>query len=764
MTGVAIRRVAVEVRGTVQGVGYRPFVATLARRLGLAGDVANVGGRVVLDVEGAPSEVAALLVALTAEAPAAARITAVEARDAPPRHVVGFHVRPSTDDDGPAFVAADRAPCAACEREVDDPTARRHGYPFATCNACGPRWTVITGAPYERARTTMAELPPCAACRAELADPGGRHFLAETIACPACGPRLLWEGPGGESTDGDPIRRAVAALRAGAIVAVKGVGGYHLACDARDASAVGRLRAGKARDAKPFAVLVTDEEAAGALAHLDPVERETLRGPARPIVLARRRDEANPLAPQVAPDSPWLGLLLPPSLLHRALARAFGGPLVLTSGNRSDEPMPIDAGAARERLAGIADAFLHHDRAIVLRVDDSVVRVVNGAVVLLRRARGIAPEPIRLPIPVPEPVLALGGDLKAAFAVAIGDLALVSHHLGDLGDVETTTDLERAIEHVERLLGARPRIVAHDLHPDQESTRLATALAAQRGGRVVPTAHHHAHVASCLADAGRDEPVIGVALDGLGLGPDGTWWGGEILVGDVARLERVAHLRPVAVPGGDAASRAPWRVAVAHLLDADLPTGRLARFAPAADIRRVEELVRAGRAPAASSTGRLFDAVACLVGLRGTCSFEGQAAIALEGAAVGSDDRGAHPLPLRAVAVRDTTRWEIDSRPLIRAVVDDVDAGVAVGAIAARFHRGLTHAIVEVAERVRAGGGPSTVALAGGVFANAVLLSACEEVLVRRGFAVLRPARVPPNDGGLALGQLHLVAARTRGA
>ena len=394
------------------------------------------------------------------------------------------------------------------------------------------------------------------------------------------------------------------------------------------------------------------------------------------------------------------------------------------------------------------------------RVDDSVVRVVGGRPLVLRRARGLAPTPIRLPIALSEPILAVGGDLKGALAVGVGDLALVSHHLGDLGDVDATADLERCLDHVERLLGVRPRIVAHDLHPDQESTRLALAIAAARGGRPVAVGHHHAHVASCLADAGRDGPVIGVALDGLGLGPDGGLWGGEILVGSADRVERVAHLRPVALPGGDAASRAPWRVATAHLIDAGLPTDRVAHHAAPDQRTIVEAMVRAGRAPVASSTGRLFDAVACLAGLRGVSSYEGQAAIELEGAAAGSDDPGAYRFELTAGEPGGPT--VLDTRPVVRAVVADADAGVPAGAIAARFHRGLADAITAIAVQIRARGGPATVALGGGVFANAVLVAACEERLARRGFEVLRPTRVPPNDGGLALGQLHVAAARAR--
>lgn len=755
---MGVRRVAVAVEGTVQGVGYRPFVVELARRLQLAGDVTNVGGGVRIDAQGTPEAIAELLRRLVADAPAAARVTEVRVHDETPRPVAGFVVRPSAEAAGPAFVAPDRGPCAACVAELADRDGRRWGYPFGSCNACGPRWTVVTSAPYARARTTMARFLPCARCREEHEDPGGRHFLAETIACPSCGPRLCWESDDADDRPADALARAVSALRAGAIVAVKGVGGYHLACDAADEGVVTRLRARKGRDAKPFAVLVADRDAAARLADLDATEREVLAGPTRPIVLVRRHAGPSAIAPAVAPGTPWLGILLPPSLLHLLLARAFGGALVLTSGNRSDEPMPVDASTARARLSGIADGFLHHDRPIVQRVDDSVVRVVRGRPLVLRRARGLAPEAIRLHRPLVEPILAVGGDLKGAFAVGVGDRAVVSHHLGDLGDVDATTDLERCLAHVERLLGVRPRIVAHDLHPDQESTRLALAIAAARGGRAIAVPHHHAHVAACLADAGRDEPIIGVALDGLGLGADGGLWGGEILVGTAGRLARAAHLRPVALPGGDAAARAPWRVAIAHLIDAGLATDRVATHAPPRERALVEALVRAGRAPLASSAGRLFDVVACLAGLRATCSYEGQAAIELEGAAAGSDERGAYPFDIEPGRGGNPT--VIDTRSVVRSVAADVDAGLDGGAIAARFHHGLADAITAVASRIRDGGGPATVALGGGVFANAILLAACEDRLSRHGFEVLRPTRVPPNDGGLALGQLAVAAAR----
>ncbi len=759
---VAVRRLAIEVRGVVQGVGYRPFVVALARRLGLAGDVANVGGRVDIDVEGESDAVDEFIDALSKGAPAAAQVREVSTEPRSPGARRGFTVRASTEQAGAAFVTPDRAACAACARDLEDPASRRHGYPFAACNACGPRWTVVLGAPYARARTTMAPFPPCAACARDLEDATGRHFLAEATACADCGPRLRFTGATAVGAPDGPLERATAAVRSGLVVAIKGVGGYHLACDAADAAVVARLRERKARDAKPFAVLVADLEAAAALARLDDDERRELESPMRPIVLVRRRDGA-PLADEVAPRSPWVGLLLPPSLLHLALVRAVARPIVLTSGNRGGEPMAIDEASAVERLGDVADAFLHHDRGIAVRVDDSVVRVVRGKTLPVRRGRGLAPAPIRLRDAVAEPILALGGDFKGAFAIAVGEMALVSHHVGDLGDVDATLDLERCLEHVERLLGVRPRIVAHDLHPDYASTHLAHELAARRGGRTVAVAHHHAHVASCLADAGHAGPVIGFAFDGVGLGVDGTAWGGEVLVGDARHVDRVAHLRAVALPGGDAAARAPWRAALAHLVDAGVSTARLAGLAPPGDRELLERAVRAGvGAPRATSMGRLFDAVACLSGQRALTSYDGQAAMELEGAAACSDATGAYTFDVTGRT--NDGPDEIDARPVVRAVAADVDAGEGKGAIALRFHRALADAVTTVAVRVRERGGPSVVALGGGVFVNAVLVAACEERLERHGFTVLRPRRVPPNDGGLALGQLLIAAARTGGA
>ncbi len=752
-----------EVRGVVQGVGFRPFVHRLARRHGLAGLVRNDPGGVWIEVEGPVESLDAFAAELLTAAPPRARVDACRSVPLDVTRQAGFQIVASdAKAGGPIVVAPDVATCPACLAELDDPSARRHRYPFTNCADCGPRLTIVVAAPYDRTRTTMAAFTMCPACRAEYGDPEDRRFHAEPIACPACGPRVRLATPAGERLGvPDPIARAAELLAAGRILAVKGVGGYHLACDAAREDVVAELRRRKRRDARPFAILVADLAAAERVAVLTDAERALLDGPEHPIVLALRRPGAA-VAPNVAGESPRLGVLLPYAPLHHLLARAFGpGPIVLTSGNRSDEPIQHEDEAARAVLGTIADAFLVHDRPIHLRCDDSVTTVVAGAPLPLRRSRGWAPAPIRLPRPCPRPILALGAHLKATFALGRGDQAILSHHLGDLDELAVLEAYAEAIAHYERLFGVSPALLVHDLHPDAGGTRYALERARRDGLPCLAIQHHEAHVASCLVDAGEDGPVLGVAFDGLGLGSDGTIWGGKVFAGGLDGLVRAAHLRTVPMPGGDAAIREPWRMAAAHLLAAGAPLDVLAAsLEPRALATTVRQVERGVNAPATSSMGRLFDAVAAIAGLRSVVEYEAQAAVELQWAAERATPDGAlYDFRLDDPAAAGTP-VQIDVAPLVRGVLGDRERGVPVETIARRFHDTVVEIVRAVAIDLRARHGLATVALTGGVFSNALLLAECARRLSEAGFRVLRHQRLPPNDGGLAVGQLALAAAR----
>jgi len=759
----------VVVVGIVQGVGFRPFVARTASALGLSGYVKNVGGNVEISAEGPRRGLDALVRALQASAPAAAVVREVRVCPGEPTGVEGFTVLEGAPQATAASIGADRATCAACFAEHDDPGARRFDYPFVGCTDCGPRLTTVTSAPYERSRTTLASFPPCTACVLEARTPTSRYFAAENVACPACGPRLLFRRAG-DSTSIDATARAIECLRRGEIGAVKGVGGYHLVCDATDDAAVRRLRKRKHREEKPLAVVVETLVDAARIVTLDAKERELLGSPGRPIVLARRitsaraaagTEGAAAIADAVAPGSPLLGVMLPYTPTMRALARAVGRPLVYTSANRSDAPMVIDAAVAEETLASVADFFLHHDRPIAVRADDSVVRVVGGAPLFIRRGRGFAPT--IMPLHAHEEcgaVLALGAELKSTFSWSEGSYATVSEHLGDLGALESEEVLERAVAHHLGLASMTPTVIAHDLHPDLATTRVAAVIARRTGATCVPVQHHHAHFAAALTDANIDEPALGVVFDGLGYGEDGAFWGGEFLLGSAARSTRFAHLRYVPMPGADRAAREPWRMALAHLLDAGLPTARLERFASKTAIEIVgRATVRGVASPLTSSVGRLFDAIAALVGLRGHVAFEAQAAIELEHAA----SRSGADSPFSYDVVGADGAYVVDTRRLIRDVTFAVDDGIETNVISARFHATLAHVIAEVAERAREQFAIRTIALSGGVFMNAVLLERSFAVLEELGFHVHRPTTLPPNDASISLGQIAHVFASRRG-
>jgi hydrogenase maturation protein HypF len=778
----SIVRAAVRVEGVVQGVGFRPFVYSLATRLGLAGWVGNDVDGVFAEVEGPAAGVREFLGLLETGAPPLARVDRVTATTMSPNGASGFSIAPS-DPTGRrrALVAADSATCGDCLAELVDPADRRFGYPFINCTNCGPRFTIVTGVPYDRPLTTMASFVMCGACAAEYHDPADRRFHAQPVCCPACGPRLrLLDASGAEidcgpgvtgrgtaggpgaaaepETGGGPLAEAAWRLAHGQVVAVKGLGGYHLAVDAVSEAAASALRARKHREDKPFALMAAGVAAARELGEVDEVGEALLTSARRPVVLLPRRAGA-PVAEAVAPGNRQLGIMLPYTPLHHLLLREVGRPIVLTSGNVSDEPIAYTDADALERLAGIADAFLTHDRAIHIRTDDSVVRPVRGRATLLRRSRGYAPEPLTVTAGFPRPVLACGAELKNTFCLAARSRAFVSHHIGDLENYETLRSFTEGIGHFRRLFDTEPEVVAHDLHPEYLSTKYALDLA---GIDLVGVQHHHAHIASCLADNDEQGPVIGVAFDGTGYGSDGTIWGGEFLLADLAGFERAGHLDPVPMPGGAAAIRQPWRMAAAYLDAAyggSLPAGLAVAERNAGQWADVVALARRGvNAPATSSAGRLFDAVAALLGVRDAINYEGQAAIELEQWADPSES-GAYPVTAEACAAGPVL---VRGTDLVRAAAEDLVAGTAPAVVAARFHRGVAAAIARVCLLLRERSGLGTVALSGGVFQNLLLLGQVVDLLEAAGFRVLTHARIPPNDGGISLGQAVVAAARDR--
>ncbi|MHA6623204.1 carbamoyltransferase HypF [Pseudonocardia sp. DLS-67] len=751
-----IVRSRIRVSGIVQGVGFRPFVHGTALRLGLAGFVGNDEAGVVIEAEGREEAVAELVAVLRERPPPLACVTAVNAEPVAPCGGTGFGITASAVNGRlAALVAADTATCADCVAELRDPGDRRYRHPFVTCTNCGPRFTIVTGVPYDRPATTMAGFPMCPACAAEYHDPADRRFHAQPICCPDCGPTLRFTGGGG-----DPVRAAAAALRDGAVLAVKGLGGYHLAALAADEAAVAALRARKHREDKPFAVLVPGLAGARALAAVGPGEAAELTSRRAPIVLLRRRPDA-PLAAAVAPGNDHVGVLLPYTPLHHLLLDDVAAPIVLTSGNVSDEPIAHRDDDAMGRLAGIADAFLTHDRPIRTRADDSVVRVVGGRPYPVRRSRGYAPEPIALAVTAERPVLGCGAELKNTFCVLRGSEAFVSHHIGDLENAETLAAYTDGIAHLQQLLDAAPLLLAHDLHPEYLSTKYAFARAeADPRVELVGVQHHHAHLAGCLAENGEPGPVIGLACDGLGYGTDGTLWGGEVLDVALTGFRRLAHLEPVTLPGGATAIREPWRTAAAWLRATGLTGAGLAvAQRNAGRWQQVERLLDAGRSgalhqPVTTSVGRLFDAVAALAGVRDTVTYEGQAAIELEQRAAAVPACEGYPARVEGGLIR--------AGDLVTAVVADLRRDAPVPLVAARFHEGLADVLARAAVEAAGAAGRDTVALSGGVFQNVRLLEGVTGRLRDAGLRALVHSRLPCNDGGIALGQVA-VAATSRG-
>jgi hydrogenase maturation protein HypF len=750
-------RTAIRVEGIVQGVGFRPFVYTLATGLGLSGFVGNDVDGVFVEVEGPSAAVTEFLRQLERDPPPLARIERVTATAVTPRGETSFAIAASGpvwgSDPRRALVSADSATCADCLRELTDPADRRFGYPFINCTNCGPRFTIVRDVPYDRPFTTMAPFAMCPACAAEYHDPADRRFHAQPTCCPACGPRLALHDNAGIPLPGDPLTRAAELLGAGQILAVKGLGGYHLAADARDRAAVAALRARKHREDKPFAVLAADLAEAERLGEVDPAAAALLTGPGRPIVLLPRRPDAD-VAPAAAPGNRYLGVMLPYTPLHHLLVRALARPMVLTSGNVSDEPIAYRDDDALARLGPMADAFLAHDRAIHIRTDDSVARTFRGRPMPIRRSRGYVPEPVPVDGGFPRPVLACGAELKNTFCLAKDHHAFVSHHIGDLENAETLSSFTEGIGHFRRLFDIDPRVVAHDLHPEYLSTKYALDL---DGVDLLGVQHHHAHIASCLADNGAEGPVIGVAFDGTGYGPDGTIWGGEFLVAGLAGFERGGHLAQVPLPGGAAAIRQPWRMAAAYL-GAEAPDRLDVRTRHQDRWAAVVAMAAKGvNAPLTSSAGRLFDAAAAILGVRDEINYEGQAAIELEQLADPGETR-AYPAGVRV----GEGPFQACGADLLHALLDDLTNGVPAPVIAARFHHGVAALIEHGCLHMRDQHGLATVALSGGVFQNMLLLNAAATRLEARGFRVLVHSRVPCNDGGISLGQAVIAAARDR--
>ncbi len=760
----AVTACRVQVRGIVQGVGFRPFIFKLAEEGRLVGHVANTSAGVQIHVEGAPERIEAFIGAIKAQAPPLAQITAVDSRPASPGNYTDFKIIPSRPEAGrSALISPDVSICADCLGELRDPQDRRHAYPFINCTNCGPRYTIIEDVPYDRPKTSMRHFQMCSPCQAEYDNPRDRRFHAQPNACEDCGPQVQLEDGGG----GDPLRGGAAIsetarrLSQGQIIAIKGLGGYHLAVDATSNAAVKRLRRRKQREEKPLALMAPDLETIRTFAHIDPDEREVLTSPQRPIVLLRKRAK-HTIATAVSPRNAWFGVMLPYTPLHYLLLAHDFTALVMTSGNLSEEPIAISDADARQRLSPIADALLSHDREIYLRCDDSIVRKTKGITRFLRRSRGYVPVPVFLRRRQPA-VLACGAELKNTVCLLKENRAFVSQHIGDLENLSTYAYFQATIDHLQRILDITPQVIACDLHPDYMSTRYAR----ERGDLpLIQVQHHHAHIVSAMAENHLEGRVIGLAFDGTGYGTDGTIWGGEVLIAEAGGFERAAYLAPVPMPGGAAAIRSPWRMAVSYLAhafeeryrDLDIP------FLQSIDRKQADVLVTMGRkrinAPLTSSLGRLFDGVAALLGLRHQVAFEGQAAMELEMTASHGETKAYayHWQP-----IGNSRRVEVAS--IIEGVVADLADGIPAPQISSRFHATLTALFSTLCGEIRQASGLDRVVMSGGAFQNVLLSTALAHELERQGVKVYTQRLVPPNDGGISLGQAVAAAAMwARGA
>lgn len=750
----------IHVDGVVQGVGFRPFIYGLAIRYELVGWVLNSSSGVDIEVEGDAGALEAFQAAIMAEAPRLARIDRVTTSPIPLNGGEdAFVIRHSETDSGTSFISPDVATCPDCLAEIFDPGNRRYRYPFTNCTNCGPRYTIIQEMPYDRPMTTMGQFVMCADCQAEYDDPLNRRFHAQPNACPVCGPQVELVAPDAGASaagaDGDDLFRSAALLKAGYILAVKGLGGFHLACDATNQEAVSRLRTRKDRPDKPFAVMMStmDEVRAHCLVNED--EEALLAGVSAPVVLLYRRPDST-IAEAVAPDNPMLGVMLPYTPLHHILLHDVGRPLVMTSGNLSQMPIITGNDEAQSKLSHIADAFLLHNRDIHMRCDDAVWWVdrfageEDAARQPLRRSRGDAPYPVRLPWQAERPILAVGAEMKNTFCLLRDSDAFLSQHIGEVDSLESLAYFREALAHLEAVFKVEPQIIAHDLHPGYLTTRLAQELAAERGLSLTAIQHHHAHIVSCLAEHGRAERVIGIALDGTGYGTDGAIWGGEILAADPGSFERIGHFEYLPLPGGEAAIRRPYRIAWGYLFETlgeipNLPT--LADFPEKEREIVTRQVERRLNTPLTSSCGRLFDAVSALLGICPVTTFEAQAAIALELAAREANLATAKPLPFKLAD------GVIRVGGVFAALVDGLRGGRAISEMAADFHVTLAEMMTQTAGEARDRTGLETVALSGGVFQNRLVLRLVRERLREAGFEVLTHRQVPANDGGLSLGQ-----------
>ena len=753
-------RKSINVTGFVQGVGFRPFVYRLANECNLVGCIANTPAGVSIEVQGPVAAVESFLIRLPQEVPPLAKIILLTPRDAEPQADTSFRILASRLDQPPgALISPDAAVCEDCLRELMNPRDRRFRYPFINCTNCGPRFTIIRDIPYDRGRTSMASFRMCAACQAEYDDPANRRFHAQPNACWDCGPQVRLLSAEGEWLDVvEPVREAARLIERGSAVAIKGLGGFHLACDAESEVAVDRLRSRKRRVEKPFAVMVRGIEDAERLCIVEPAARRELLSVQRPIVLLPRRMEGN-VATGVAPRNRFLGVFLPYTPLHHLLLSSgkFDA-LVMTSGNLSEEPIAIQNEEAVQRLHGIADAFLAHDREILRRCDDSVVRIEMGLPQKLRRSRGFVPVPVAIE-QESQPILAVGGELKNTVCVIRGREAFLSQHVGDLENLESYGFFQEAVEHLQRILEVEPKIIAYDLHPDYFSNRWALE---KQDVKLIGVQHHHAHVAACMAENHLDGRVIGIALDGTGYGTDGAVWGGEILLADYLNFERAAHLQYFPLPGGTAAIHEPWRIALGLLcrdFGNQLP---LTESLLSADIEpRKRSLVlqmieRSVNTPMTSSCGRLFDGVAALIGIRSTVNYEAQAAIELEMAARDSTDQASYAFDL----LQKESGWEIGTRSLFESILEDMRNQVRASDMSRRFHNGLAAIFAEAAETIRGSSALNRVCLSGGCFQNALLFEALHGLLRQKGFEVYYHSEVPTGDGGISLGQAIVASHR----
>lgn len=756
-------RKGVDVAGIVQGVGFRPFVYRLANECGLTGVIANTPAGVSIEVQGEADAVERFLERLPKEIPLLARITGLRPRDAELREENSFQISASLlVQAAGARVSPDVTVCEDCLREMMSPRDRRFRYPFINCTNCGPRFTIIRDIPYARERTSMAAFKMCGACQSEYENPVSRRFQSKPNACWDCGPQvLLLAGDGARKDVAEPIREAAKLLQRGSVVAIKGLGGFHLACDAQNEMAVEKLRERKRRVEKPFAIMVRRVEDAERFCVVDDASRRLMTSSERPIVLLPRRPEVA-FAAGVAPGDRFLGVFLPSTpLYHLLLQSGKFEALVMTSGNLNEEPIAIDNDEAVEQLQHIADGFLVHDREIVRRCDDSVMRVAAGQPQKLRRSRGFVPVPVQLEKEM-QPVLALGGELKNTICLVRGSEAFLSQHVGDLENQESYRFFEEAVQHLQRMLEIEPKVVAHDLHPDYFSTKWAQE---RNGVELVGVQHHHAHIAACMAENHLDGKVIGIALDGTGYGTDGAIWGGEVLVADYLGFERAGHLEYLPLPGGAAAIHEPWRMAVSYLAKhygKDLEKLELP-FLAQMDSRKsavvLQMMEREIDSPRTSSCGRLFDAVAATVGLRASVNFEAQAAIELEMAARDSESEAAYPMDLNW----QSATWQIGTKPLFDWLLRDIRKQVSVADMSRKFHNGLALVLLDVAERIREKTGLNRVCLSGGCFLNTLLLETMLTELRERSFEVFFHAEVPADDGGISLGQAVIAAHRVAG-